>query len=174
MLTKKQKNVRFLTQAAAIAALYMVLSLPFLSVSFNVVQFRLSEALTILPFFTPAAIPGLFVGCLLTNIMGSSIGLVDIIIGSSATLLAACLSYGVRKNKWLVPLMPVIVNAFAIGIMLYILGFSDVGLGLSILFIAISQIIVCYGLGMPLLFFINKQPVLRRFFYFDSQPASIT
>lgn len=168
MLTKKQKSVRFLTQSAVIAALYMVLSLPMLSVSFGIVQFRLSEALTILPFFTPAAIPGLFIGCLLTNMLGSSIGLVDIVIGSLATLIAASLSYSVRKNKWLVPLMPIVINALAIGTMLYLLGMSEVGLGVSMLFIAISETIVCYGLGMPLLFLIDHQPALKRFFYFNT------
>lgn len=168
MLSKKQKNVRFLTQSAVIAALYMVLSLPMLSISFGVVQFRLSEALTILPFFTPAAIPGLFIGCFLTNMLGSSIGLIDIIIGSLATLIAASLSYSVRKQKWLVPLMPVIINSIAVGTMLYLLGFSEFGLGLSMLFIGISEAIVCYGLGMPLLFLISRQPALSRFFDFNT------
>ena len=80
----KNKNVTFLTQAAMIAAIYVVLTYVFAPFSFGEVQIRISEALTILPLFTPAAIPGLFVGCLVGNILGGAI-LPDIIFGSIAT-----------------------------------------------------------------------------------------
>lgn len=79
----KNKNVTFLTQAAMIAAIYVVLTYVFAPFSFGEVQIRISEALTILPLFTPAAIPGLFVGCLVGNILGGAI-LPDIIFGSIA------------------------------------------------------------------------------------------
>ena len=74
----KNKNITFLTQAAVIAAVYVALTMLFAPISFGQIQIRLAEALTILPLFTPAAIPGLFVGCLLGNIMGGGI-LPDII-----------------------------------------------------------------------------------------------
>ena len=87
---KKEKtiSVLFLVQSAMIAAIYVVLTIVFAPISFGQIQFRIAEALTILPAFTPAAIPGLFVGCLIGNILGGAI-LPDIIVGSMATLLGA-------------------------------------------------------------------------------------
>ena len=84
----KNKSVTFLTQAAMIAAIYVVLTMIFAPFSFGEVQVRVAEALTILPIFTPAAIPGLFVGCLIGNITGGAV-LPDIIFGSIATLIGA-------------------------------------------------------------------------------------
>ena len=84
----KSKKILFMTQAAMIAAIYVVLTLIFQAISFGEIQVRIAEALTILPAFTPAAIPGLFIGCLIGNIIGGSI-LPDIILGSFATLIGA-------------------------------------------------------------------------------------
>ena len=95
-----QFKVAFITQAAVIAALYVVLVIMFNYCSFGPIQFRIAEALTILPYFTPAAIPGLFVGCLLSNILGGA-AIWDIIFGSIATLIGAIGTYALRKNKWL-------------------------------------------------------------------------
>ena len=88
----KNKNVAFMTQAAMIAAIYVVLTYVFAPFSFGEVQIRIAEALTILPVFTPAAIPGLFVGCIVGNILGGAI-LPDIIFGSIATLIGAFFTY---------------------------------------------------------------------------------
>ena len=105
----RNKKVQFITQGAVIAAIYVVLVLIFDTFSFGPIQFRIAEMLTIMPYFTPAAIPGLFVGCLIANIIGG--GLIwDIVFGSIATLIGAIGSYLVRKNKWLVPLPPIIAN----------------------------------------------------------------
>ena len=95
MKTKKREfSVKDLTLAGIIAALYVLLTLPFAHFSFGIVQFRLAEALTVLPILNAAAIPGVFVGCLLANLLNpSSLGIVDILGGSLATLLAAYLSY---------------------------------------------------------------------------------
>lgn len=96
---KKQSNTLFLAQSAMIAAIYVVLTVILAPFSYGEVQVRVSEALTILPVFTPAAIPGLFVGCLISNILGGCI-LPDIIFGSIATLLGACFTYLLRnRNK---------------------------------------------------------------------------
>ena len=89
----KNKNVSYLTQAAMIAAIYVVLTIVFAPISFGEIQVRIAEMLTILPIFTPAAIPGLFVGCLIGNITGGAI-LPDIICGSIATLIGAAGTYG--------------------------------------------------------------------------------
>ena len=84
----KNKKALFITQAAVIAALYVVLVVIFNYISFGPIQFRVAEALTILPYFTPAAIPGLFIGCILANVIGGAV-IWDIIFGSIATLIGA-------------------------------------------------------------------------------------
>ena len=102
-------NTRLLVQAAAIAAIYVVLTMMFAPISFGPVQFRISEVLCILPFFTVAAVPGLFVGCLLSNFFCGAAAL-DIAFGSLATLIGAVGSRMLRKNKWAVCLPPILAN----------------------------------------------------------------
>lgn len=146
----RNKKVQFITQGAVIAAIYVVLVLIFDTFSFGPIQFRIAEMLTIMPYFTPAAIPGLFVGCLIANIIGG--GLIwDIVFGSIATLIGAIGSYLVRKNKWLVPLPPIIANMVIVPFVLkYAYGYD----GLLVYFIftvGLSEIIVCGIIGMALL-----------------------
>lgn len=102
---KNQSSVTTIVQAAMIAALYVVLTYlaSILGLASYVVQVRFSEALTILPYFTPAAIPGLFIGCLLSNIL-TGCAVPDIIFGSLATLFAAVLTYKLRRFKWMAPI----------------------------------------------------------------------
>ena len=98
----RNKKVLFITQGAVIAAIYVVLTyiVSLLGLTNGVIQVRLSEALTILPVFTPAAIPGLFVGCIIANLLGGAIP-VDIIFGSIATLIGAFFTYKLRNTgKW--------------------------------------------------------------------------
>ncbi|HPT78198.1 MAG TPA: QueT transporter family protein [Candidatus Atribacteria bacterium] len=147
-------KTRFLVQAAAIAAIYVVLTLIFAPISFGetLIEFRIAEALTVLPLYTPAAIPGLFVGCLISNLF-SPVGTLDIVLGSLATLLAAYLTYR-SGSKLLAPLPPVVVNALIIGGMLhYVYKFP---LYLSVLSVGAGQLAVCYGLGLLLLFVLDK------------------
>ena len=146
----RNKKVQFITQGAVIAAIYVVLVLIFDTFSFGPIQFRIAEMLTIMPYFTPAAIPGLFVGCLIANIIGG--GLIwDIVFGSIATLIGAIGSYLVRKNKWLVPLPPIIANMVIVPFVLkYAYGYD--GLLVYFMFtVGISEIIVCGIIGMALL-----------------------
>ena len=107
----RNKKVLLIVQAALIAAIYVVLTY-FIS-AFNLasgaIQVRISEALTILPVFTPAAIPGLFIGCLLSNLLTGCMPL-DVVFGSLATLIGACGTYALRKHKWLAPLPPIVAN----------------------------------------------------------------
>ena len=110
----KNKSTLYLTQGAMIAAVYVVLTMIFAPISFGDVQIRFAEALTIMPFFTPAAIPGLFVGCLLGNIAGGGIP-VDIAFGSIATLLGALGTYALRKrNRFLAPIPPIVANTLIV------------------------------------------------------------
>jgi uncharacterized membrane protein len=160
----KKISVRFLVQAALIAAIYCVLVIlatltPYGALNFGPVQMRISEALTILPFFTLAASPGLFVGCLLSNIIGVasgvSFGAIDIVLGSLATLAAAFCSYALRKNKWLVALPPVVINAVVVGLELsYFLPQQP--WWVYMLSVGAGQLIACYGLGMLLLLSLDK------------------
>lgn len=160
---EQTSKTRLLCETAAIAAIYAVLTLVLAPFSYGPVQVRVSEALCILPFFTPAAVPGLFLGCLLANFYTVGIGPMDIIVGSLATLLAAFLTWKLRgKSKWLLPLPSVIVNAFLVAWVLlvqygtpYWLNVASVGIG---------QAIACYGIGIPLWFLLNryKRTVFRR------------
>ena len=94
----KNKGTQFLAEAAVIGAIYVVLTLLFAPLSYGEIQIRFSEALTILPFFTPAAIPGLFVGCFIAGLFGGAIP-ADIIFGSIAALLGALGTYAQRKTR---------------------------------------------------------------------------
>ena len=153
------KKTKFLVQAAIIGAIYAVLTIALAPFSYGIMQVRVSEALTVLPFFTPAAIPGLFIGCMVANIYGG-FGIIDIVFGSLATLLAAYLSYILRKWKALVPLPPIIVNAIVIGVILYYAFLNDPQLKAPLWaimgWIGLGQFISCYGLGYPLLVILRK------------------
>ncbi len=109
----KENKVLFLTRAALIAAVYVVLCMAFAPISYGEVQVRVAEALVILPYFTPAAIPGLFIGCFLSNMIGGSI-LVDVVFGSLATLVGALGSWYFRKSRILVMLPPVVANTLVV------------------------------------------------------------
>lgn len=107
------RKTKEIVLGAVIAALYVALTLPFAPIAYGPVQFRISEALTVLPYFTPAAVPGVTLGCLLSNIlMGSP--LPDIVFGTIATLIGAIFSYRLRVHKYLVCLPPIVANALII------------------------------------------------------------
>ena len=136
-----------ITQGAAIAALYVVLTLVFAPISFGPVQVRVAEALCILPMFTPAAVPGLFIGCLIANLIGGGI-ILDVIFGSLATLIGAVLGYMLRSNRWLVPVPAVIANAIIVPfVLVYGYGVADVALPVLMLQILLGEIAGCYVLG---------------------------
>ncbi len=149
----KNFKVSFITQAAAIAAVYTVLTLVFAPISYGEVQVRIAEALTILPAFTPAAIPGLFIGCLIANTLGGSI-LLDVFFGSIATLLGAAGTWMLRKNRWLAPLPPIVSNTIIVPLVLRFGYGVPLPLPLLMVFIAIGEIISCYLLGELVLTFL--------------------
>ena len=146
----KNKGILFLTQAAMIAAIYVVLTFVFKPISFGEVQVRIAEALTILPVFTPAAIPGLFIGCLLGNTLGGA-ALPDIIFGSLATLIAAFGTYWLRERKPIIAtLPPVIVNVVIIPFILYYAYGVPIAIPLLMVFIFVGQMVSATGLGLLL------------------------
>jgi uncharacterized membrane protein len=160
-MTKKSR-VRFFTRAAIIAALYAALSLVLHPISFGQLQIRVSESLTILPFFFPEAIWGLTLGCILANI-ASPFGWVDIVFGSLCTLIAALLTWYLRrtgKAYWGM-LPPILINALGVGWYVSVLiqnppafhWASYLAIALSI---AIGQTIAVVGGGSLLIHFIQK------------------
>lgn len=156
MKETKHQSVLFLAQGAMIAAIYVVLTLVFAPFSYGEVQVRISEALTILPLFTPAAIPGLFVGCLISNILGGCV-LLDIIFGSLATLIGAIGTYMLRRqNKFLAPLPPIIANALIVPFVLRYAYQVPLPIPFMMLTVGIGEVISCGVLGMILHTALNK------------------
>ena len=146
----KNKGTLFLVQAAAIAAVYVVLTTVFAAFSFGEVQVRISEALTILPAFTPAAIPGLFVGCIISNFLGGAI-LMDVIFGSIATLIGAVFTYKLRgSSKWLAPLPPIVANALIVPFTLFYGYGVNLPIPFMMLTVGIGEVVSCGVLGMIL------------------------
>lgn len=156
MKKNKQNQVTLLVHAAMIAALYVVLTFiaNALGLASSAVQIRFSEALTILPYFTPAAIPGLFAGCLLSNIL-TGCALPDIIFGSLATLIGAVFTRKLRKYKWLAPVPAVLANALIIPLVLFY-AYGIRPLWFSFVTVTVGEIISCGVLGMILLFSLQK------------------
>lgn len=156
MNKEKSLKLSLLVQAAMIAALYVVLTYiaNAMGIASQVIQVRFSEALTILPYFTPAAIPGLFIGCLLANIL-TGCAIPDIVFGSLATLIGAIFTYKLRKNKWLAPVPPILSNVIIVPfVLLYAYGVRP--LWFSFITIAVGEVISCGVLGMLLLFTLSK------------------
>ena len=151
------KKTRFITHAALIAALYVVLT--YVANAFGLasgaIQVRFSESLTVLPFFTPAAIPGLFIGCILSNLL-TGCALFDTLFGSIATFIGAIGTYAIRKHKWLTPLPPILANTLIVPFVLaYVYGVPG-GIPYLMVTVGIGELISCYVLGMILLFGLNK------------------
>lgn len=165
----RNKKVLFVVQAAVIAAVYVVLTY-FIS-AFNLasgaIQVRVSEALCVLPFFTPAAIPGLFLGCLLSNLLTGCI-VWDVIFGSLATLLGALGTWlisgrpGLKKDnaagrsRWLAPLPPILANTLIVPFVLYYAYRFPGSIPYFMLTVGIGEIISCGILGLLLLNVLNK------------------
>ena len=156
-LTKKRRTTLYITQGAIIAALYVALTelSTLVGLSSGAIQFRISEALCVLPAFTPAAIPGLFVGCLISNLLAGGIPL-DIIFGAVATLIGAAGAYLLRRCRWLVPLPTVIANVLIVPPILkyaygvpYAIG-THSALPFFMLTVGIGEVVCAYILGIAL------------------------
>ena len=149
----RSNRVFQVTFAAMIAALYVVLTFAAnaFGLASGVIQVRLSEALTVLPYFTPAAIPGLVIGCLLSNWLTGCV-LPDIIFGTVATLIGALGSYALRKYKFLVPLPPILANMLIVPWVLRLAYDVPDGIPYMMLTVGAGEVISCGILGMALLF----------------------
>lgn len=161
----KENHIQYLCKAAAIAAVYVALSLVFAPISFGPIQCRISEMLTVLPAFTPAAVPGLAIGCVLANTLGGAI-VPDIIFGSLATLIGAVVTRELCKNiignaiaagkpdmnlRVRATLPPIISNTIIVPLVLkYAYHFED-GLFFMIITVCVGEIISCGILGSILI-----------------------
>lgn len=150
-------TVKNLCLSGIIAALYAGLTVLLQALSFGPVQIRVAEAMTLLPILTPAAIPGLTIGCFVANLISSPY-VMDWAVGTMATLIAAALSWRLRKNVYLAALMPVLSNGLMVGVMLYfVAGGSMI---FNILTVAGGELVACFALGLPLIRALEKSPKL--------------
>ena len=159
MKRKNQQRVRFITLSAIIAALYVVLTLisAAFGLSSGVIQVRISESLCILAFFTPAAIPGMTIGCLVSNLITGA-NILDVVFGTLATLLGVYGGYLIREKKWLITLPTILANTIIIPLVIvYGFGVTDVALPLVALSVCIGEIISAGIFGMGLLAILKKR-----------------
>ncbi len=161
---KNRKKIINVSIAALVAALYVVLTYlaSALGLASFAIQVRFSEALTILPVFTPAAIPGLFIGCILANIL-TGCALWDVIFGSLATLLGAFGTYFLRKHKILATLPPIISNTIIVPFVLLNIYNLDGTYWLFALTVCIGEIISCGILGSILRKSLERRNLFDRF-----------
>lgn len=159
-------STRFVVRAALIAAIYTALTYlaGLMNLAYGPVQFRFSEALTVLPFLLPEAVPGLFIGCVVSNLL-SPYGALDLVVGSLATLIAAFWT-GKCRRRYLAPLPPVLCNAALVGAMLawYETG-SSAGFApafaYNALTVGVGEAAVCYLLGLPLLRVLESRGAIK-------------
>ena len=155
---KSHKRTVFICQSAVIAAVYVSLTLVAraFGLDSHVIQLRLSEALCILPMFTAAAIPGLYIGCLLANFLARAV-ILDVLVGPVATLVGALGTYALRKYKWIAPMPPVISNAVIIPFVLaYGYGMEHT-IPFMMLTVGVGELLSIYGLGLALYFALEKR-----------------
>ena len=152
-----KKTSKFMAHSAIIAALYVVLTYlaNALGLASGAIQIRFSESLTILPVFTSAAIPGLFIGCFISNLLSGCV-IWDVIFGSIATLIGALCTYLLRKYKKLACIPPILSNTIIIPFVLKYAYGLPAGLGYFILTIGVGEIVSCGILGTALLLYLQK------------------
>ncbi len=154
-------SVHRLTVCGIVACLYAVLTISTAALSYGPVQFRLAEALCVLPFFAPWLVWGVTLGCLLANLF-STVSALDVIVGTLATLIAGILTSRCKKS-FLAPLPPIICNSVIVGAMLAWVCAPKAfwrSFGLFALQVGAGEAAVCYLLGLPLLIFLRKQDLM--------------
>ncbi len=153
-------SVSRIARGAAVAAMYVLLTMIFQAFSFGAVQARVSEALMLLPVMADFAVPGLFIGCLIANLICGGLWY-DVVIGSIATLIAAVLVRRLREKPMIAAAVPAIINGIMVGLVVYFAYVADTGIGVligSMAAVAIGEILVCYALGIPMLHLLRRLP----------------
>ena len=149
------RNIKYLTRAAMIAAVYAALTVALAPISFGAVQFRVAEALTVLPMCMAEAVPGLAIGCLVANIIGGAT-IMDIVFGTIATLLAAIVTRHFRNRNIIAMASPVVFNSLIVGPVVYFCyviaegAFSAGTLAFTCLTVGIGELAVVFSLGYAL------------------------
>ena len=151
----KENKTRNLVFGALIAAIYVVLTMVFRPISFGPIQFRISEVLCVLPYFTPAAIPGVTIGCLISNMLGGSV-MMDVVFGSLATFIGAVGSWLLRKNRFLVSVPPIVSNVLIIPWVLKFAYGSEDLIWYMMITVGIGEILAIGVLGQCLLTTLEK------------------
>ena len=146
---------KYLAKSGIIAAIYVVLCFALAPISYGVIQVRVAEALTLLPIIFPEAVLGLGVGVVLTNLIGP-FGIIDIVFGSLATILAAIFTYKTRKTK-IAFVWPIIFNALIVGAYLPAVAGIDWAIPFSMLSVGVGEAIAVIVLGLPLLKLIKSR-----------------
>lgn len=167
-MRRSRMSTRSLCMTAIIAALYAALTLGFQAISYGAVQFRIAEAMTLLPALFPEAVPGLAIGCLVSNLfspLGTTV--YDVVFGTLATLLAALFTRRIRAGIWLRALPPVVCNAVIVGMVLTYAYGIDL-LWMNMLTVGLGEAVVCYALGVPMTKLLEKQPAIKK--YTQNQP----
>ena len=149
----RDKTLKKVVRAGVIASVYVGLTYALAPISFGQLQFRVAEALTVLPILYPEAVPALFIGCLLANLIGPY-GILDIVLGSLTTLLAAALTRKFRRSP-LAYVWPIALNAFIVGAYLSFLADVKVSYWLFVLSIGISEAASVLLIGIPLIKFLR-------------------
>ena len=166
----KNKGVLLTVQAAMIAAIYVVLMVVFAPIGSGAIQVRISEALTILPVFTPAAVPGVFIGCVLGNLFTGAM-VPDIVFGSLATLIGAVFTYLLRnKSRFLAPIPPIAANVLIIPFVLRYAYGEPLPIPFLMATIGAGEIISCGVLGILLAKVLGKY----QYHIFRTQPVNVT
>ncbi len=165
-------SIKKIAYASIIAAVYAGLTMFLAPISYGPLQFRVSEVLCILPFFFPFSVWGLFIGCIISN-MASMFGIVDIVFGSLATLLAALSTMYIGKKSSggkgacaLACLPPVIFNGIIIGAVISFASTPELfwhGFLLNGLQVALGEAVIMFALGLPLMLYIPKTRFFREF-----------
>lgn len=160
---KRRITTRKLCLCAIVAALYAAITILTAPFAYNLMQFRLSEALVVLCVFEPLLGVGITLGCFLANVF-STVTALDMVVGTLATALACLWTVRCRKN-WLIPLPNVLVNAVIVGGMLAFVLFPDnllMGFTVAFLQVGLGELVVMYGLGLPLLLFARRTGFMDR------------
>ena len=157
-------STRGLAMGGMTAAIYVVLTVVFQPISFGAIQFRIAEMMTLMPILSPYAVPGLFVGCLLANWLGGGIWF-DVALGSVATLLAAICTRKFRERIPLAAIFPTLFNGLIVGPVVYFAYVRAPGDPVSVptlIFnmatVALGELVVCYALGLPMIYGLKKLP----------------
>lgn len=155
----RNDDVKSFVRAALIAAVYVTTTVALSPISYGPLQVRVAEALTLLPLVYPEAVPGLVLGCLLSNMMGG-LGMWDIGLGTLATLIASFMTLRSR-NVWVGGIWPILSNGVIVGSYLSIL--FNCPWGLTVIYVAMGEAVAVYGIGMPLIrLLLRRQEVVTR------------